>query len=107
MDFRGDRLKALRKLRGTGRQDKLARALGIKQPLLSKWECGTAEPDFGQAKRLATLLECTLDFLGGIGEFKNIDPRDERQLRAAASTMAFAYFEEEESEKEGGISAER
>ena len=84
MPFNGSRLRALRKLHGL-RQEHVAQACTVAQGKVSDWERRIAEPTFAQAEQIATLLDCTMDFLGD-RTFVGLD------LEFAASQMSFDAF---------------
>ena len=55
-------LKIIREQRGIS-QAQLAAMLGITQGAVSQWENGTAKPTFDNIKKLAAVLNCTVDDL--------------------------------------------
>lgn len=89
MPFTGTRVKALRDLRGMT-QKELAAEFGVRQSQVSEWEGGT-EPTYAQLEKLSDLFDCTMDFLFRRRRYKNVD-LGSRELREAASEMAFEVF---------------
>lgn len=63
-DF-GLRLKRLRERKGYS-QAELARKLGVSKTSINRYESNTQSPTLVNAKRLAELLDTTLDFLAGV-----------------------------------------
>lgn len=76
---------ALRKLRGITKQGDLAAKLEARQGLVSGWESGASEPTLSQLDQIATLLDCTTDFL--LGRTWN-----DTDVPEAASRMSFDVF---------------
>lgn len=59
-----ENLKAIR-LSHKLSQEKLASMIGVSQQALQKYEAGTSEPDLENLKRLASSLNCSVDYLIG------------------------------------------
>ena len=53
-------LSVLRRKAGLS-QSELAKILGVERSTVAKWETGAALPRFPILKRLATVLECSVD----------------------------------------------
>jgi transcriptional regulator with XRE-family HTH domain len=73
--FIGDRLKALREIKGLT-QRQIVTLTGIHQSTLSQFEGNTREPALDNLIKLALALDTTTDYLCGITERKgHIIPR--------------------------------
>ena len=63
------RLKELREEKGVSMIE-LARAIGVSDAAVCKWENGLAEPKLGYIIRLAEYFDCSIDYISGNdGEF--------------------------------------
>lgn len=58
----GEKLKAARLAAGLT-QTQLAEAIGCKQKDVSRWEAGTVEPKALTLKKMAQVLQCSMDDL--------------------------------------------
>lgn len=67
----------LRELRGDRSQKDVARALGMTQPTYSRYEKGDREPDLSTLRILASYFGVTTDWLLGLRETRNGNPRAE------------------------------
>ncbi len=65
----GEQLRSLREAKGMTQQD-LADILYVTRQTVSRWECGSRYPDVITAKKIATVLEVTMDELFGNIEIK-------------------------------------
>lgn len=55
------KFKELRKKKGFNKQQDLAKACGIKQTTISKWERGKARPKLDTIKKLADILQVSVE----------------------------------------------
>ncbi len=85
MAFRPDRLRGLRETKGFS-QEKLAEIAGLSQSVITKAEQGKSVPGGDVLDKLASGLDCTMDFLFGRGDDECGD------LLAATAKMAFDVF---------------
>lgn len=69
-----ERIRALRKEKGYS-QIKMQHLTGIDQSDYSKIECGKRYLSFEQCKRLAQVLETSMDYLAGLTDEKKPYPR--------------------------------
>lgn len=60
----GARLKELREEKGVSMIE-LARAIGVSDAAVCKWENGVAEPKLGYIIRLAEYFDCSIDYISG------------------------------------------
>ena len=60
----GARLKELREEKGVSMIE-LARAIGVSDAAVCKWENGMAEPKLGYIIRLAEYFDCSIDYISG------------------------------------------
>lgn len=60
----GARLKDLREEKGVSMIE-LARAIGVSDAAVCKWENGLAEPKLSYVVRLAEYFDCTVDYISG------------------------------------------
>ncbi|MDE6293915.1 MAG: helix-turn-helix domain-containing protein [Clostridiales bacterium] len=58
------RLKELREEKGVSMIE-LARAIGVSDAAVCKWENGVAEPKLGYIIRLAEYFDCSIDYMSG------------------------------------------
>jgi transcriptional regulator with XRE-family HTH domain len=79
--FRPDRLKALREVKGLS-QEQLGKLAGLSHSAIAKNESGRTLPGSEVLESLARALDCTIDYLHGLG------PEYENPMTAAAQ-MAF------------------
>ncbi|MGF9979104.1 helix-turn-helix transcriptional regulator [Viridibacillus arvi] len=68
----GQNIKVLRKQNSFTQRD-LGQKLGVSSQVISNWERGNSLPSLIDAKRLAKLFSCTIDFLINSEEFSNTD----------------------------------
>lgn len=54
-------LKVLRARNGFIKQLDFAAAIGVKQSTVATWECGVAKPDIFKAKKIAQVLNVSID----------------------------------------------
>jgi transcriptional regulator with XRE-family HTH domain len=66
-----ERLKLLRKENNLS-QAALAKHLGKSESAIRMWETDRAEPDIGMLIRIGQLFNCTIDYLMGVSEYKNV-----------------------------------
>lgn len=81
----------LRELRGDRPQQDIAKALGMTQPTYSRYEKGIHEPDLKTLRLIATYFGVTTDWLLGMRETRNGNPRAEdaeRKLTALKKGLA-------------------
>lgn len=64
------RLKELRKEKGYSQLD-ISRILSVSQAAVSNWETGDNEPDSEALKKLAEILEVSVDYLIGHSDVRN------------------------------------
>ena len=88
MSFRGDRLRSLREAKAFS-QERLAANAGISQSVIAKAEKGTTLPTGDVLDKLASALDCTMDYLYGRGA-------DYISASAAAIQMSFDVFSRNE-----------
>lgn len=70
----GARLKELREEKGVSMIE-LARAIGVSDAAVCKWENGVAEPKLGYIIRLAEYFDCSIDYMSGNdGEYSGAGP---------------------------------
>lgn len=84
MPFRGERLRAVRILRGYQRQSDFADALTtsqetVTQQMISKYETGKSPPSVEMLIRIIELLNCSADFL--LGRHDHTEPLTEDESR--------------------------
>jgi transcriptional regulator with XRE-family HTH domain len=91
MPFNSDRMKALREIKRFS-QEELASRAGLSQSAVNKAEKGSASPKGEVLEKIASGLDCTMDYLYGRGP-------DYRDDRAAAAKMAFDVFASDSSTK--------
>ncbi len=84
MPFRRDRLKALREVKELS-QEQLGGLAGLHHSVITKSEKGKNRPRSDALDKLATALDCTMDYLHGRG-------RPYESPAAAAAHMAFDVF---------------
>jgi transcriptional regulator with XRE-family HTH domain len=89
MPFNSNRMKSLREIKGFS-QEELANRAGLSQSAVNKVEKGKANPLGDQIEKIASGLDCTMDYLYGRGP-------DYQDDRAAAAKMAFDIFANERS----------
>ncbi len=65
----GSKLLELRKKKGLS-QEQLADLLGSKAPVIGRYERNEAKPSIDTAKRIADILEISLDYLTGISDIE-------------------------------------
>jgi len=93
MPFNSDRMKALREIKGFS-QETLASRAALSQSAVTRAEKGTTPNPTGDViERIATGLDCTMDYLFGRGP----DYHDDRE---AAAKMAFDVFASDKSTKD-------
>lgn len=63
----GLRIAAARKLQDMT-QDELAEKIGVHKQTLWRWEAGKRAPNGGELRELATVLDCSADFLLGLSD---------------------------------------
>jgi transcriptional regulator with XRE-family HTH domain len=85
MAFRPDLLRGLRETKGFS-QEKLAEIAGLSQSVITKAEQGKSVPGGDVLDKLASALDCTMDYLFGRGD------AEYGGLPAAAAKMAFDVF---------------
>ena len=69
----GQRLRELREEAGLSMLQ-LAKAVGVSDAAVCKWENGIAEPKITYLTRLAEFFNCTLDYLVGVEDIYTSDP---------------------------------
>ena len=84
MPFRGERLRAMRILKGFRRQTELAAALStpkesVTQQMISKYETGKGPPSVDMLIRIIELLDCSADYL--LGRSDHTEPLTEDESR--------------------------
>lgn len=84
MPFRPDRLKALREAKEQS-QEQLGKLAGLSHSVIAKSENGRTLPGSTVLDKLASALDCTIDYLHGRG-YNNEHPA------VAAAQMAFDVF---------------
>ena len=84
MPFEPGRLKALRDAKGFS-QEALAERAGVHQSVITRSEQGKSEPRGSALDKLASALDCTLDYLYGRSH-------SDKDASAAAAYMAFEVF---------------
>jgi transcriptional regulator with XRE-family HTH domain len=84
-----ERLKGLREAKHFS-QEKLAELSGLSQSLITKAENGRCVPTGDALEKLASALDCTIDYV--FGRWDEYDSPE-----AAASRMSFAVFEQSRS----------
>jgi transcriptional regulator with XRE-family HTH domain len=75
--FRGERLRAVRELRGMSQND-LERVIGVSNVQISSYESGRAEPSLDIVAKFARTLDVTADYLLGMVDVPNeyLKPQD-------------------------------
>lgn len=99
------RLKELREEKGVSMIE-LARAIGVSDAAVCKWENGIAEPKLGYIIRLAEYFDCSIDYMSGNdGEFtgaakpikiKVTDGKTGKQLKPATEPAVVLTPDEEQ-----------
>lgn len=84
MPFQPNRLRELRELKGLS-QEQLAEVSCLSQSAIAKSEKGKSTPKSSVLDKLASALDCTMDYLYGRG-------REFRSATEAAQLMAFDVF---------------
>lgn len=84
LPFMPTRLKELREVKELS-QEKLAEISGVSQSVITKAEQGRSVPNGEMLERLASALDCTIDYL-----FSRSD--EFSSVRGAAVSMSFAIF---------------
>lgn len=89
------RLKELREEKGVSMIE-LARAIGVSDAAVCKWENGIAEPKLGYIIRLAEYFDCSIDYISGNdGEYSStakpvkiavVDSKTGKQIKAGNHT---------------------
>ena len=97
----GERIRAMRELKGIRPQEALAKLVGTVQSYVSALEQGKVRNEEVLLK-VADVLDCELDFFYARGRFsRNIDIHEgSTELRQAASEMAFVFYAASESRDE-------
>lgn len=81
----GERIKESRKLKNITQKD-LASALSVTKSAVSLWEKGTREPDISTLRKIAEILEVSVDYL--IGKTDEEEKKSElaiEEIKKAAS----------------------
>lgn len=60
----GERLALLRKERSLSQQQ-IADELGVRRPVVAKWEAGRSDPKLSSLARIAEVLGCSIAYLVG------------------------------------------
>jgi transcriptional regulator with XRE-family HTH domain len=93
MPFNSERMKALREIKGFS-QETLASRAALSQSAVTRAEKGTTPNPTGDViERIATGLDCTMDYLFGRGP-------NYQDVRTAAAKMAFEVFASDKSTKD-------
>lgn len=83
----GERLYQLRKEKNLS-QEELAEQLNVSRQSVSRWENGSAAPDFEKTVRLSEIFEVTTDYLIKGGDASQTAP-DEKTVKTEASLPAW------------------
>jgi len=89
MPFNSARMKSLREIKGFS-QEELAGRAGLSQSAVNKAETGTSSPTADVLEKIASALDCTMDYLHSRGPNYDDD-------RAAAAKMSFDVFASDKS----------
>ena len=68
VDFSKNKIKELRQEKGLSQRE-LAKATGIKQANISRWEAGLVVPNINDVWTLANFFDCSIDYLVGKDEY--------------------------------------
>ncbi|MBE7087171.1 MAG: helix-turn-helix transcriptional regulator [Clostridiales bacterium] len=87
-----DKLRELRLEKGLSQQ-KLAEKLGTTYFSIGDWERGKCEPSLDMLKKLADVLDCSLDYLAGRDDFKATSPASESPALSKDEEMLIKCYE--------------
>ena len=68
VNFSKNKIKELRQEKGLSQRE-LAKATGIKQANISRWEAGLVVPNINDVWTLANFFDCSIDYLAGKDEY--------------------------------------
>lgn len=83
-------------------QEQLAKAIGVKRAIISKYENGNVEPSISQIRKIADVLNTSTSYLLG-----DIDDPDDKSWRVSAVDMALDEFVQNKNWQEAVKHAEK